>query len=643
MIAINDATLLALTKLKTRKVRTLFTIIVAGLLFSGVFAVLLISQGFFQSSDAFSKQAMVGRYIVSAQDASQFSFSAGSKDSSTNQELVAKVRATYEKRIADKKRESKRLGVEYDPVTERSPLMDNPEKPGEKMLDLGSNLAVEALNEFNTMNSPGVTIDTLKAVAKNYSPKAVYETHTLAPKDGSLVEMKQGKEVFDTDSGASNTSRYGMVSDTEQMTLAAQPLIDLYMLKNNSWEPDSGHIPVVVTEKRASTLLGYAAPKADAPASDRLNYARELKKRAVGLTFAMCYRNSASQMQISQAVSTAKEISANKNNKNYVKPSLIYGTPDPASCAPAAVVADTRSADEKSYTNKENEFKRLFNEPVDPMQRKVTFEVVGVAPNSFADTMSDGNFSIGVGQMLSSMLASETFRFAIPQELYNTMSDKDTYADILSQQNQSDFGMVPQLYAEFSSPDNAKAFMNKEGCSFGMTGQCEPADKKFMLAPFGSNSLAIDEAKRVIDNVIVVFTLIVMAIAGLIAGLTIGRTIADGRRETAVFRAIGFKRLDISQVYITYTLLLCMGIILISFGIGYGVALLVDSLNWVGATVTAQISLGATDSQQQFRFVGMSSKLLWVVAAIVASGLLGMMLPLIRNVRRSPIRDMRDE
>lgn len=164
-----------------------------------------------------------------------------------------------------------------------------------------------------------------------------------------------------------------------------------------------------------------------------------------------------------------------------------------------------------------------------------------------------------------------------------------------------------------------------------------------MLAPFGSNSLAIDDAKRVIDNVIVVFTLIVMAIAGLIAGLTIGRTIADGRRETAVFRAIGFKRLDISQVYITYTLLLCMGIILISFGIGYGVALLVDSLNWVGATVTAQISLGATDSQQQFRFVGMSSKLLWVVAAIVASGLLGMMLPLIRNVRRSPIRDMRDE
>lgn len=46
MIAINDATLLALTKLKTRKVRTLFTIIVAGLLFSGVFAVLLISQDF---------------------------------------------------------------------------------------------------------------------------------------------------------------------------------------------------------------------------------------------------------------------------------------------------------------------------------------------------------------------------------------------------------------------------------------------------------------------------------------------------------------------------------------------------------------------------------------------------------------------
>ncbi|HRC28058.1 MAG TPA: ABC transporter permease [Candidatus Saccharimonas sp.] len=645
MIAISDATLLAFTKLKTRKVRTFFTIVVAGLLFSGVFAVLLISQGFFQSADAFSKQAMVGRYIVSAQDASIFTTSSGF-DEATNPELIEKAKVAYEKLISDKKRESKRLGIAYDPSTDRSPIIDSPYESGKKMLDSGSMIAQQVLSEYSANNKAKATINMLTAAAKPYGAKAFYETHSLAPKYGAIVEMKQGKEVFDvaTKPIPAESSPMGNIpSDTDEMTLAAKSLVQLHLMKDQVWQPTSGHIPVVVTEKRAATLLKYPAPKADAPALERLNYAKELRKRAAGLTFVMCYRNSVSQSQITQAVSTAKEIAANKTNKNYTKPSLVYGVPGDTSCAQAAVVSDTRSADEKSYTAKENEFRRLFNEQVDPVQQKITFEVVGIAPNSFMDTMTDGTFSIGVGEMLSSMLASQTFRFSIPEEMYNQLPNKEQYADILSQQQQFGLQINAQMYAEFADAESARQFMKKESCTFGMSGKCEPVEKKFMLSSFGSNSIAIEEAKKVVDNVIVVFTLIVMAIAGLIAGLTIGRTIADGRRETAVFRAIGFKRLDISQVYVTYTLLLCVGIILVSFGIGYGVALIIDNLNWVNATVAAQMSLGITDSQTQFHFIGMSVKLLWVVAAIAAAGLLGMALPLLRNVRRSPIRDMRDE
>lgn len=61
----------------------------------------------------------------------------------------------------------------------------------------------------------------------------------------------------------------------------------------------------------------------------------------------------------------------------------------------------------------------------------------------------------------------------------------------------------------------------------------------------------------------------VVLLAAVIMWITVGRAIADGRHETATFRAIGFKRGDIATVYILYTVILFILVAIFAAGIGY--------------------------------------------------------------------------
>jgi hypothetical protein len=60
--------------------------------------------------------------------------------------------------------------------------------------------------------------------------------------------------------------------------------------------------------------------------------------------------------------------------------------------------------------------------------------------------------------------------------------------------------------------------------------------------------------------------------------------------------------------------------------------------------VSAQLAFAGAKDGEVFRLIGFSwSALLAVIGLIVATGLVGVLVPLMRNVRRSPLRDMRDD
>jgi ABC-type antimicrobial peptide transport system permease subunit len=136
----------------------------------------------------------------------------------------------------------------------------------------------------------------------------------------------------------------------------------------------------------------------------------------------------------------------------------------------------------------------------------------------------------------------------------------------------------------------------------------------------------------------------VSLVAIIILSGMIGRTIADGRKESAVFRAIGARRGDIARIYSTYTLLLSLRIVLFAAFFGIVSALALNMMLWHDATIGAQLAFGASNPKLEFHFIGFGSWYLpIIVAVIIGVGLLAMVIPLLRNSRRSPINDMRDD
>ena len=137
---------------------------------------------------------------------------------------------------------------------------------------------------------------------------------------------------------------------------------------------------------------------------------------------------------------------------------------------------------------------------------------------------------------------------------------------------------------------------------------------------------------------------VVAAIAALILMGMVGRVISDSRRETAVFRAIGAKRNDIRAIYVIYTLFLSLLVAAMTLAIGFGVALWINGQFASEATIQAHLTFVGADRSAEFRLFGVWwEALLAIVALIIVAGLVSMLLPIARNLARSPIKDMRDE
>lgn len=141
---------------------------------------------------------------------------------------------------------------------------------------------------------------------------------------------------------------------------------------------------------------------------------------------------------------------------------------------------------------------------------------------------------------------------------------------------------------------------------------------------------------------------IVLAVLGVIATIIIwsmvGRMISDSRRETAVFRAIGAKRIDIASIYILYTLLVALQIIIVAVVIAVTAVLTLNVMYGHEASIYATIAYGVFTSHSTFSFLGFGLPYtLYVALGVFGISLVALLIPLLRNIRRNPINDMREE
>ena len=135
-MALVAAATLAITKFKTRRIRLAIAVIVSGLLFVAFSAASFIARGSIASIDSFSKEGFAGRYITQPQSIGSDEYTIN-----TNKDLIAQAKEQDKKLVADKKAEAKRVGLDYDPNSERlavanvSKDANNAQGPNQEFID----------------------------------------------------------------------------------------------------------------------------------------------------------------------------------------------------------------------------------------------------------------------------------------------------------------------------------------------------------------------------------------------------------------------------------------------------------------------------------------------------------------------------
>lgn len=637
MIRMQDAATLAFTKLRTRKVRLIITIVVSGVLFSGLAGASIVARGVIGSVADFSKEGLGDRYIAQA-------FSQSTGIAFDDPDLMDRSLAIYKDTITRKKAEAKRLGIAYDAASDPSPVSeyDIPGGGKQRNLDFAHPAAQQAYAERITERPP-VGEKEFTAALDGYDVEGRYKSRQLPFElnGAQLQVLKDGKESF-----GQSVNNKGPASGTDSFVTSwmamSSPLLKPFILPGQHLAlGDDGSIPIIVPFSAAEQLLKLKSLPASAPPAERLTRVQEVRKRAKDVMFAVCYRNNTSAEQVSQAVNTQQELERNKNNKEYQKPEFMYGVPTEP-CGAVPVVRDVRSKETKQLAEKQRQFDELFG-AVPAAQTTWRFRVVGVVP--------DPNYSVatGVEQIIRSLVTSSlgTGWYA-PAEV---IAKNPTLNELFN--STAPFGSFATYYAEFNTAAAARKFIDSESCrpSFEQAtssndpfAECIAKGKPFETAPFGSNSLALESAKRAFGKIFGIAALVIACIACIIMMGTVGRMIADSRRETAVFRAIGAKKLDIAQVYLLYTVMLALLISVVAVVVGIILGVVADAYYGEEVTVQALVAYNAQDLNKSFHLYGFYARdMLYLFGLALLAGLLSSVIPLIRNLRRNPIRDMRDD
>lgn len=638
MIRFTDATILALTKLRARKIRTGITVGISGILFGLLVVVVVIAQGVFESVERFDNEGLNGRYVTTITKSGNILFNIW--DEQNDPVVLARIEATHTALVAKKQVAAKKYSIEYNPKLEDpSPIVidkaTSKKQIDEKLFDSPAVLQVS-----EEMTKEKFTPFAVNDYVKPYKSATVLGyANTLSPENGTVEYMKDGKEKLVLLTQRQRQQQQ-YATDAKNLTLLPQTLAEPFVT-NKLYDPASGELPVIIPYGDAEKLLGLKPLEKTADNDVKLERIRTIRDRIGEVTASFCYRNAASQALVGRAIATRDEIADNKNNTSYKKPTLIYAVPDAESCGAVTIQSDTRNAAEKKEASNQLQYEKEIGQyEGDPEQYKIVLRGVGVSADAPGRSGMSSIADITLG-LLSSSLGYGTWN--IPQGLLEKTPQSVRPASVFSADSTSLFGgMVgyESYYVEFGDKQEARTLLAKTGF-FGASGG---SFGEVYAMPYGSGSLVMDELRTQFEKILFWVVLVVSVIAAIILSGMIGRTIADGRKETAVFRAIGARRGDIARIYITYTLLLVFRIIIFTLVLGLSIALVADIVVSRDATLGAQLAFAAVDESKEFHIIGLRSWYLYaIIGVIVVIGLLSMIIPLLRNVRRSPINDMRDD
>ncbi|MFN8045696.1 MAG: ABC transporter permease [Dermatophilaceae bacterium] len=640
MIGVRDTITLAHTKIRSKRLRLLMTTIVSGLVFGVMAGATVLVDGASHSLAAFARKNLDGRFLVQG---SPNYFGGPSSLNPNDAALIAEVQKYHVAYIADRKAAAKRLGVEYDERTEVLPYVEdtNPQVPPEYRKSVNfSSPAWQRYAKDHPVQASAKDEAAFRALVEPLGAREVY-----VPRDLSHLRLGMllgGREDLTQAPSGDPPKALQTAIGQGSFTIVDDTLVKPFLARGQDSSAGSG-VPVLITADDAlvtfKEALGLSSRPKDPTAQVR--WFQRLRDRVTGQTFVSCYRNEAELVRVEQTRAQLAEVAANRGNRDYVAPELQLALPT-TPCGMVTVTKDTRSAETKKAQEAVRAFEQEFNPQPEPRAELVTFQVVGLLPSpapstSGVDAVIGGlvgtNYGFGAVIPKDSLAAlPEALRhdslFALPAP-----ETVDPFMGPMTQQN---------FIASFPRVEQARAAVADNSCMMNWTPRCETMS--FSLQTYGTNYLAVDDIVRAARPVIIALLAIAFAIATIIIWAMMGRVIADSRRETAVFRAIGAKRSDIVSVYLTYSLWVALRIVVFAAALGMLIAGTIHVLYAERATHMAQLAYAVFTPDPTFGFIGFRSPVLWLIlGGIVAMSLVAITPPLLRNIRRNPIRDMRDE
>lgn len=657
MLRITDSLRLAGTKLRVRRIRLSITVVVSGLLFAALLAGLTMLMGAQRSVEEFDRGSLNSRYLVA-----QTAIRPNNIEFTSN--LTARAEAERTQMIKDKQALAARLGLSYDPKSE-PPIMQS--FPDSQPYPNYQSPVVQKIIREETAKLPRLTVEKQWQFARTQGATRQFSVQSLSA-NNTLNYMERGVESFD-DKRQQNNQPTPLEEFKQQfgsITTIDQSLLGGYLLAGASAKPSE--IPLIIRYQDAEVLLGLKPLDKNASNDTQLARLKELRQKAGRMTFSACYRNPASQelLQTAKQQIQAAANQAKKPSADYVKPDREYAMPSADSCAAPAVVKDNRSAEAKRTETNQRYFDQTFGSAQpEPAQAKFTFRVVGLMPDGIEAAQSD------IGSFLQQFLSTRlSYTWIMPRGSMTTAAQTALESTIQTANNDQGNANREETLAiyEFSDPNKARSYLAAASCGEGNSGgteitdlsaQPEPTEasktqksnKSICLphyvvfaSPTGSNSLVNYDAMERLKPIIMWTFIGVTIIAAFILLIIISRTIADSRKESAVFRALGATRLDISQIYFVYTMIVALLTALFSIAAGLIVVYIADNLLASQITATLRIAMTPKDLATTFHFWTIDWTIIGAVAlSIIAAAVLACLIPLIRNTRRNPIKDMRDE
>lgn len=664
MIGIRDSLTLAHTKIRSKRIRLLITSIVSGLLFGIIGSGVLLYYGTSATIDRFADQNLGGRYLVQGTPTygggQNFPFP-------EDPALVKEMQTAHTAYLAERKAAAEKYGIDdYDPKSEAAPVVDNPygdpsvPASERKMVNQESVVwkrkLVEAAKKMRQGSTSGP--EAFEAAARGAGATQTYEPQnlqTLGLKylEGGREDLTKSPETLDPNSeeAMAQQEMQSSISDGNY-TVLGDDLVESFIAKPNAARATPRGVPLLVPVDDIARTFGKSLDLGTRPrdSAGQIDWYRTVRDKANGLTFTSCYRNAAEQARVDEARQQATELAAKTKPSGGEKPDRLLALPTKP-CGEVTVTSDTRTDKEKEAEDNLAKFEAEFSPTEAPRAELVTFQIVGVLP-----TQQSG------GSTLESVVAGivgTTYGYGsiIPADLWAAVPSNLRHADLLKPRAPTTpdqvmmwgpMGPEATFIASFPTVDRAKAFIQSQACP-GMEGSFSgdfygDCGKPFMLATYGTSYLVVDDIGRQAKPFLIGLLAALFGVATIIIWAMMGRVIADSRRETAVFRAIGAKRSDIIKVYLLYSIWVALRIALFAGLLAVAIVAVLELLYSERATRAAQLAYGVFDGDATFHFLGIPGPIFWaILGGILLMSLVAITPPLLRNIRRNPIRDMRDE